>query len=190
MSLKKLLICFIVVLVGLVFLTGCQKKEKEEEVVPEETISNKAPKENAGKVVIDNDNITIRYIKREYMKISGMKDNKVTSYKLPSMLFNITNKLDEKIHFEVRASKNVGDKLNYSYSLTNADRTIDTSGTILNAKEKQDVNVIYQKTKDLEEEYSLDVFDNTKIYLSLYKYGSSGETVLVKEYEIDTSKLN
>ena len=178
---KKKIFGLLLIFTLVIGLTGCGSSGDS---------NNKGDKEtNGGATVVDNDYVSIRFVKREYKKIPGMMNNERVVFNLPTVLLNINNKTNEKIHFEVRASKNIGDKIDYYFSLTNENRVIDTTGTVLEKGEIQDVNVIYQKSKDLEKEYPLDIFNDKTIYLRLYKYGSEGQTEFIEEYEIETSKL-
>ena len=180
---SKKIVIYVVLLGILIFgLTGCKGNSSSNENQEDET-------RKEGQVIIDDEYITISYIQREFKKIPGMLDNKQTTFNLPTVLLNITNKCDEKIHFEVHTSKTIDSSIDYSFALTNENRKIDSSGTVLQAKEKQDVNVIYQRIRNLKTEYPLNVFNDKIIYLNLYKYGTEGQTVLVKEYEINASNL-
>ena len=179
-------IFYLLMIIVLVFtITGCGKEQKEEKEEKTPVVENNT---NKNITVIDDEYITINFLKREHKKIPGMMNNKVTTFNLPTLLLNITNKLNEKIHFEVRATTEIGADLGYYYSLTNETRNIDSTGTIIQPKKSLDVNVIYEQSRDLEQEYPLSVFDNKKVYLSLYRENNGGFS-FIKEYELDASVL-
>ena len=179
-------IFYLLIIIVLMFTVTACTKEKEE--VKEETpvVENTKSKNIT---IVDDEYITIKFLKREHKKVPGMLNNKGTTFNLPTLLFNITNKLNEKIHFEVRATTEIGADLGYYYSLTNETRNIDSSGTVIQPKKSLDVNVIYEQSRDLEQEYPLSVFDNKKVYLRLYKTGENNGYNFVKEYELDGSVL-
>ena len=178
----KLFAFILCLFAGLFIITGCGK---DEETSNSKETTKKEVKKEESKTIINDKYITIKYLKREYKKIPGMMNNENTVFNLPTILVNITNNTDEEIRLGVHTSKKVDNSINYAFNFTNSDGVLDTTGTTIPAKSNLNVNIIYQKIRDIEKEYPLDSFDNKTIYLELYKNNYNN----IKSYDLDGNEL-
>ncbi|MBR1386515.1 MAG: hypothetical protein IJ568_06765 [Bacilli bacterium] len=186
---KNIKLFLLTMFLTVIILTGCNSNEKKEK---DDSVSKENEKGEVvdNKIVVDDENITIKYLKREHKKVPGMMNNQRTVFNLPTILVNITNNMDEKIHLVVHTSKDVDTNIDYAYSLTNENGVIDSTGTIIGTNKNLDVNIIYEKIRDIQNEYPLESFDNKIIYLDLYvadEYGTLNK--FLKTYELNGNDL-
>ena len=190
---KKKILGFILLIILFIGLTSCGNKVEEgidEDVEPQNEYNDIIDDSTSGgKTILENEYVTIKFIKREIKSLAGMENGEIVYYKLPTILLSIKNNYGEPLHFETRASEYEKSKINYGFVMSNEKGLFDYTGLNLAKDETLKTNIYYSQIKYEQREYPLSTLDDKNIFLRLYEKDEYGGNIFINEYKLNTNIL-
>ena len=186
---KKKFLSLLLITIILFGFTACGQKENDKTNESDNKASNNSENINDGKVILENEYVTIKFIKREIKSLPGMENGEIVYYKLPTVLLSIKNNYGEPLHFETRATDYEKSKINYGFVMSNEKGSFDYTGLNLAKDETLNTNIYYSQIKYEQREYPLSTLDDKNIFLRLYEKDEFGGNSFINEYKFNTNEL-
>ncbi len=143
------------------------------------------PRLTEGRVILENQYVTVRFIQRETKPVAGMLEGKVVMFHLPTVLLSVQNNSGGTLHFE----SNGVEGAEYGFVLSNEKGAFDYSGMTLGANETLPMNVYYSQVRYEKVEWPLDTLDDKEFFIRLYVPNEYGGFNFVEQYHFYTNDL-